>query len=98
MPSWGPTCGRNGGINRAVLGVPQTVEDTKNGNITPCGCRARLWAKWLDNPHRLGGPQSVEGIIEGYITLAIATSKEGGKLRWIHNPCCLGGPEAGKKS
>ena len=49
-------------------------------------------------PHCLGGPQSMERILECYITLAIATSKEGRKLRWIHNPCRLGGPEAGKKS
>ena len=56
-----------------------------------------LWAKWLHNPCRLGGPQSGDKIRSGYITLAVlgAHGKKG-----LHNPCCLRGrvPKAGTKS
>ena len=52
MPSRGPMCGLNAYITPAVSGAPCG----RNGYITSAVLGAHVWAEWLPQPRRLGGP------------------------------------------
>ena len=45
-----PTCGQSGYVTRAVSGIPTASERGAKAEV------ARLWAKWLSHPCRLGDP------------------------------------------
>ena len=45
-----PTCGQNGYVTPAVLGIPTASERGAKSEV------AHLWAKWLRHPCRLGDP------------------------------------------
>ena len=45
-----PTCGQNGYVTPAVLGIPTASERRAKSEVAP------LWAKWLRHPCRLGDP------------------------------------------
>ena len=56
-----PTCGQGGYVTPAASGVPSASERGAESEV------AHLWARWLLNPSRLGGPLRfrVEGRIRG---------------------------------
>ena len=89
LPSWGspplqsggqiqkwPTCGQSGYVTPAVSGIPIASERGAKSEV------AHLCARWLHNPHRLGGPHLFrEGGGDqnwpncgqsGYVTLAVS--------------------------
>ena len=51
-----PTCGQSGYVTLAVSGIPTAAERGGNQKWPTCGQTARLWAKWLRHPCRLGDP------------------------------------------
>ena len=42
------------------LDVNQTMEEIRSGSINPAVLGPQMWAKWLHNPYRHGGPKSGE--------------------------------------
>ena len=74
-----PTSGKGGFISPAAWGVPTASERGAESEV------AHKWARWLNNPYRLGGPHR--------FTSGGAQSEVAHKwARWLHNPCRLGGP------
>ena len=73
-----PTCGQGGYIISAVLGILPTSERWAKSEV------ARLWAKWLRNPGRLGDP----------LRFSAGGKPEVAHLwaKWLRNPCPLGDP------
>ena len=54
---------------------------------------AQMWAEWLHDPCRLGGPQCSprDKIKNGHLTPAVSEAQMWAE--WLHNPCHLGGPQ-----
>ena len=85
-----PTCGHSGYVSPAISGVPDALHEDKITNV-------HMWAQWLRNPCRPGGPQcSARGQNwkwsscghGGYVTIAVSrlpNSFNGGKNhKWTH--------------
>ena len=75
----GPHVGKNGYLTHAVSGVPNALYWGIKSEM------AYMWAQWLPNPCRLGGPQC----------FGRGTKSEMAHMRaqWLPNPCRLGGPQ-----
>ena len=95
--AWGqnqkwPTCGHSGYLTPPVWGSPMLCMGTKSE-------MAHMWAQWLPNPCRLGGPQcSARGRNQkwptcghcGYLTLALS-----GVPNALHGDKIRNGPHVG---
>ena len=66
-----PTCGQSGYVTPAALGIPTAAERGAKSEV------ARLWAKWLRHPCRLGDPHRFKAggkIRSGPLVGKVATS------------------------
>ena len=51
-----------------------------------CPLEVHLWANWLHNHSRHGGPQ---------VKTQVKVGTRGGNEKWLNQPCCLEGPNVG---
>ena len=65
-----PTCGQGGYVTPATSGIPTALELATESKV------ARLWARWLRNPSRLGDPhrfRAGDKFISGPLVGKVAT-------------------------